>query len=185
MTRLTGWTLGGLFLIAFLLTLGAFTVAADTEKKSLPPPKLHLSITTHTPSVSGDGFDTIFYISVPPQKPTGSQSPDRYDLTQSFVLTQIVLTETAPNGSSTTETQVTCSSPGYPARNTVTTCTTATPSFASRVESRAYPGSDIGVYFLGLGPDTVGHWEYTFSVKGMYNNASTTLTAHFDVNARP
>ena len=183
MTKLSSRTLGGIAIIAVLLSFGAITVVADTETP--PSPHLHVSITTHTPSVSGDGFDNIIYVTVPPQKPSGSQSPNRFDLTQSFVLTKIVLTETAPDGSSTTETQVTCSSPSYPARNTVTTCTTSTPPFASRVESRAYPGSDTGIYFLGLGPDKVGHWEYTFSVTGMYNSALTTLTAHIDVDAKP
>src|SRR5690348_2826159 len=87
-----------------------------------PPPRLLVKITTHSPSVSGDGVDAILYVIVPPQKPSGSDSPDRYDLTQSFVLRSIGLTEIAPNGTSTTSTLVTCtlsSSPAYPSRNTV------------------------------------------------------------------
>jgi hypothetical protein len=174
-------TLGILAVIGMLLGIGVVSVSANGP----PPPHLLVKITTHSPSVSGDGFDAILYVIVPPQKPSGSDSPDRYDLTQSFVVQSIGLTETAPNGTSTTSTLITCilsTSPAYPSRNTVSTCTG---TFASRVMSYVYPGSDTGIYFSGFGPDTTGHWKYAFSVTGLYNNASTTLTFHFTVNAKP
>jgi hypothetical protein len=174
-------TVGIIAVTLMLLGIGVVSVSADGP----PPPHLDVKITTHSPSVSGDGFDAILYVSVPPQKPSGSNSPDRYDLTQSFVVQSIDLTETAPDGTSTTSTLITCtlsSSPAYPSRNTVSTCTG---TFASRVMSYAYPGSETGIYFSGFGPASTGHWTYTFSVTGLYDSSPTTLTSRVSVDAKP
>jgi hypothetical protein len=173
--------IGIVAVIGMLLGIGVVSVSAH----GAPPPRLLVKITTHSPSVSGDGFDATLYVIVPPQKPSGSNSPNRYDLTQSFVVQSIGLTETAPNGTSTISTLITCTlstSPAYPSRNTISTCTG---TFASRVMSYVYPGSDTGIYFSGFGPSATGYWTYTFSVTGLYNNATTTLTSHFSVNAKP
>ncbi|HEV2390140.1 MAG TPA: hypothetical protein VGS04_05375, partial [Nitrososphaerales archaeon] len=100
MKRMALRTLGIIAVTGMLLGIGVVSVSADGP----PPPHLDVKITTHSPSVSGDGFDAILYVSVPPQKPSGSNSPDRYDLTQSFVVQSIGLTETEPNGTTTSST---------------------------------------------------------------------------------
>ena len=181
MKRITSRQLGGITLIAILLSIGVVSVTAAPQ----PRPHLDIDVTTHQPSVSGDGFDAILYVSVPNQKPSGLFSPNRYDLTQSFVLTSIDLTETAPDGTSTTSHLITCtlsSSPAYPSRNTVSTCTG---TFPSRVMSFVYPGSNTGIYFSGFGPSATGDWKYTFYVTGLYNSVSTTLTQQVSVDAQP
>jgi hypothetical protein len=183
MKRVSSRTLGGIALLAMLLSIGVVSVSAKTETP--PSPHFQVSVTTHKPSVSGDGFDAILYVSVPHQKPSGSNSAHRYDLTQSFVLQSIGLTETAPDGTSTASNLITCtlsSSPAYPSRNTVSTCTG---TFPSRVMSYVYPGADTGIYFSGFGPSQTGDWKYAFTVTGLYNGVSITLASHVSVDAVP
>jgi hypothetical protein len=179
MMRITSKRLGGIALLAMLLSIGAATVYAENP----PPPHLKLDVTTHNPSIApGTGFDTILYVSVAHQKPF---TPPRFNLLQSFVLQSIDMTQTGPDGKSTTSNLITCTlstSPAYPSRNTVSTCTG---TFPSRVNGLVYPGSTTGIYFSAFGPDTVGEWTYTFHVTGLYNNAPITLTSSVEVDAKP
>lgn len=170
--------LAGLTILALLLSIGLAAAYADNP----PPPHLQVDVTTQTPSASGDGFDSILYVSVAHQNPF---NPPRFNLLQSFVVQSIDLTQTAPNGTNTASNLITCtlsSSPAYPSRNTVSTCTG---DFASRVNAFVYPGSDTGIYFSAFGPDTPGHWTFTFSVTGLYNNAPITLTDKVNLDVKP
>jgi len=180
MRRTTLRALGGFALLATLLGISVASVWAEGPSS----PGLRVDVTTHNPDPNNGGFDSILLVSVPHQRPF---TPPRYDLLQSFVLQSIDLTQTAPDGTSTTTNLITCtlsSSPAYPSRNTVSTCTG---TFASRVNSRAYPGSDTGIYWSGFSPDTNGSWTFTFAVTGLYDNAPTTLTSrvHLSVGQPP
>jgi hypothetical protein len=179
MMRITPRKLAGVALLSMLLSIGVATVYAEDD---IPPsPHFHVDVTTHEPSASGGGFDSILYVSVPHQRPF---TPPRFNLLQSFVLQSIVLTQTGPDGTSTTSTLITCTlsaSPAYPSRNTVSTCTGI---FASRAIGFVYPGSNTGIYFSGFAPDSVGHWTFTFTVTGLYNNAPTAMTSSVKLDAK-
>ena len=179
MRRITPRTLGGIALLATLLGISVASVWADGPAS----PELRVEVTTHNPDPNNGGFDSVLLVSVPHQRPF---NPPRFNLLQSFVLQSIDLTQTGPDGTSTTSNLITCtlSGPAYPSRNTVSTCTGI---FASRVNSRAYPGSNTGIYWSGFSPDTNGSWTFKFAVTGLYNNAPTTLTSsvHLSVGQSP
>ena len=164
----------GIALLAGILSISAASISA-----SPPPPNLMVDVTEHKTSSSA-GFDTILYVLVPHQMPF---NPPFFNLMQSFVVEEIDQTSVAPDGTSSTETLITCSTPAYPARNAVTTCSGFRPQ---RVDSRAYPGSTTGIYEVAFAGFTeTGVWRFTFTVTGLYNGASTTLTQTFNVNVDP
>lgn len=177
MKRTASTILGAIAVLAVILSLTVASIAA-----SPPPPTLTVDVTSHRVSTSS-AFDTIVYVTVPHQMPF---VPNLFNLLQSFVVQSIDLTQTAPDGTVTPTNLITCSlstTPAYPSRNTVSTCTGI---FPWRVNSRAYPGSTTGIYWVGFAGFTqTGVWTFTYSVTGLYNGASTTLTHTFTINVDP
>ena len=71
MKRAAVRTLGIIAVIGEFLGIGVVSVSANGP----PPPHLLVKITTHSPSVSGDGFDATLYVIVRPRSPRVRTAP--------------------------------------------------------------------------------------------------------------
>jgi hypothetical protein len=139
----------------------------------------NLSIAITSANFAGtSGFDTLLYVNTPAAT---SNTLARYFLSSAFIVQTIDDQFTAPDGTVSTDHLITCvTSPDYPSRGAVTTCTGF---FTQRVESRAYSGSTTGIYFIGyVGFTPPGHWILTDTATGLFQGATITLTATVQFN---
>lgn len=168
--------------LATIALIGTLTFSLVAVAAIPHGPKMSVDLTTRNISASDPnaGFDSIIYVSVPHQSPF---APPLYDLNQVFIVQQIDVTESGPGIPTSTSTLVTCTnaaSPAYPSRFMPTTCTGI---FAYRVNSQVYPGSDTGIYWVGWnGLNVAGTYSFTYTVTGLFNGASVTLSQSFSVN---